>query len=119
APDARQAMDYYLMAAEAGVVRAQLLVADHYQRGIGVAADDGSAFGWLERAAGTGDPEANYRLGVAYLEGRGTAASVEAALAAFQVSSDGYSPRGSAALGYMMEMGLGIDADADRAQSLY
>lgn len=117
--DPAKAMEFYLQAAEAGIVRAQLLAADHYQRGIGVPTDDTSAFGWLKRAADAGDAEANYRIGVAYLEGRGTDASVADALAAFEVSSSNYNPRGSAALGYMMELGLGIDVDVEGARSLY
>jgi TPR repeat protein len=118
--DAAKAMEFYTRAADAGLVRAQLILADHFQRGIGTAADDTTAFGWLARAAETADPEANYKLGVAYLEGRGTDVSLESALAAFQVSSDGYYPRGSTALGYMTELGLGgLAPDPEAAQSLY
>ena len=118
--DATRAMEFYTRAGDAGLVRAQLILADHYQRGLGTPADDFAAFGWLSRAAESGDPEANYLLGVAYLEGRGTNSDVDAALRAFQVSSDGYSPRGSTALGYMTELGLGgLQADPDAAQGLY
>lgn len=118
--DLARAMEFYTQAGEAGLVRAQLVLADHYQRGIGVAADDTIAFGWLARAAETADPEANYRLGVAYLEGRGTEVNLEAALEAFQVSSNDYYPRGSTALGYMTELGLGgLDPDPEAAMSLY
>ena len=118
--DATRAMEFYTRAGDAGLVRAQLILADHYQRGLGTPADDFAAFGWLSRAAESGDPEANYLLGVAYLEGRGTNSDVDAAVRAFQVSSDGYSPRGSTALGYMTELGLGgLQADPDAAQGLY
>jgi TPR repeat protein len=119
AADPATAMQWYTAAAEAGVVRAQLIVADRYRRGLGVAADDAVAFDWVKRAADTGDAEASYQLGVAYLEGRGVAQSLDDARAAFEVSSEGYSPRGSAALGYMMELGLGMEPDIEGAQSLY
>ena len=118
--DAAKAIEFYTRAADAGLVRAQLILADHFQRGIGVTPDDTAAFGWLARAAESADPEANYKLGVAWLDGRGTGVSLESALAAFQVSSDGYYARGSVALGYMTELGLGgLEPDSEAAQNLY
>ena len=87
AVDPAAAMTWYLSAAEAGVVRAQLIVARRYQDGNGVPADDAAALGWLKRAADANNAEAQYLVGVAYLEGRGTGVSIADALAAFQLSS--------------------------------
>jgi TPR repeat protein len=112
-------MELYVQAAEGGLLRAQLIAADHYQRGIGVAVNDAEAFRWLSTAADSGDADTLYRLGVAYLEGRGIEQSYSDALVAFQASADNFSPEGSTALGYMVELGLDTDIDLDRASNLY
>lgn len=119
--DLAVAMEWYLKAADADVVRAQMIVARQYQRGLGVPADAAAALGWLERAADvSGDPEAQYLLGVALLEGqRGAAPDVAAALAQFQRSAETYNPLGSTALGYMTELGIGLEANATEAVQLY
>ena len=117
APDPDRAFELYLRAAEAGLLRAQLLVAEHYRTG--PQPDEALAFDWIRRAAESGDGEANALLGIAYLEGRGTPASPDDALAALQVSSDAYNPRGATVLGYMTELGIGLDADPDAAEQLY
>lgn len=117
--DPAAAMSWYVKAAEAGLVRAQLIVARHYQQGNGVPVDDAEALRWLMHAADANNAEGQYLLGLAFLEGRGTPQNYRDAQASLQLSVDNYSAEGSTALGYMTELGLGTDADPEKAASLY
>ena len=60
--------------AEAGVPRAQRLLALRYLRGRGVEPDPRQALAWMERAAGAGFPLALRSLGELHEQGVGTAA---------------------------------------------
>lgn len=120
AVDMPAALRWYTLAAEAGMTRAQLIVARLYREGAaGIVPDEAVALHWLQRAAALDDSEALYLVGVAYLEGRGTPVSLADARDAFAAASAGYFARGTNALGYMTELGLGLEADPDAARSLY
>lgn len=61
--DDKQAFQWFLKAAAQGHVGAQIAAASQLLAGKGVARDQQAAAGWLERAAATLDPVANYLLG--------------------------------------------------------
>jgi len=64
--------------AEAGDPVAQRIVARCYMTGIGIATDFQEGWKWMARAAGSGDLEAQYQLGLMYRDGKGVERSVVA-----------------------------------------
>ena len=73
-PNAGEAFDSLLRAAEGGCLRAQFLVGLAYQTGHGVAVDYPRAAAWYREAAGSGDSYAMANLGVMSLLGQGAPA---------------------------------------------
>ena len=70
------------------------------------------AFGWLQRAADAGDPEAQLPCSaLPTSKGAVLSPSIDDALAAFRGLVRRLQSTGSTALGYMTELGLGIEVD--------
>jgi TPR repeat protein len=63
------AAEYYLKAAKAGVVEAEMAIGIFYFQGIGVGKDEAEAYRWLKKAADRDEPSANMYLGRLYLHG--------------------------------------------------
>jgi TPR repeat protein len=60
------AFAWYRRAAERGHGGARVALAMMYRRGEGVERDEGEALRWLRVAAGAGEPDAQYELGLTY-----------------------------------------------------
>ena len=71
ADDDREAMQWYLRAAEQGDAEAQYTLGLAYSIGRGVAEDDREAVQWFREAAEQGHAKAQFGLGAAYASGRG------------------------------------------------
>lgn len=69
--DERKAVDYFLIAAHAGITQAQCIISDEYRSGRFFQQDYEEARKWMERAATKGDPEAQFMLGRYYVGGYG------------------------------------------------
>jgi TPR repeat protein len=69
-PQARAA-ELFQLAAEQGLARTQIVLADIYQNGKGVPRDDAAAVSWLRKAAEQGAAEAQNKLGIGYFIGQG------------------------------------------------
>lgn len=68
--DRKLAAHYYLIAAKAEMVTAQLMLAKQYFFGLGIDQDDSQAFHWFERSAKHDEPVAAYYVGLCYETGR-------------------------------------------------
>ena len=66
---------------------------------------------WLARSAGHGNLQAQYELGVALRDGRGTIQDYEAARTWFQRAAEGGIGPAQLELGIMYRMGRGVAAD--------
>lgn len=73
------------------------------------AGNHAAAFPLFERAARAGHPEAMAFLGIAYLQGHGTARNTDLALLWLRRARDERNPRGMNALGVAYEQGAGVD----------
>jgi TPR repeat protein len=86
---------YYLTAFELALPRARLgdpkaqtLIAELYDRGLGVARDPKEAAGWYEIASGNGDREAHFGYAVKLLEGRHVERDADKARALLKLAAD-------------------------------
>jgi TPR repeat protein len=66
-----EAMEWYLLAAAQGFVKAQMELSGLYTKGDGVQQDDAQAFYWCSRAATQGEALAQCYLGSLYFRGKG------------------------------------------------
>ena len=68
--DRKAGMDLIRISADRGVRDAERDMGKNYEFGWTVTPDDAQAIAWYEKAADHGDPEAQWRLGMAYVLGR-------------------------------------------------
>lgn len=87
---------YYLTAfelalprAKLGDAKAQTLIAELYDRGLGIARDPKEATGWYELASANGDREAHFGYAVKLLEGRHVEKNHEKAKELLKIAADG------------------------------
>ncbi|KAJ1951662.1 hypothetical protein IWQ62_006404 [Dispira parvispora] len=83
-PDHKQAHDYYVRAASAGIAEAQHNLGAMYLTGQGVLKNETMAFEYFKMASVLGMPLAMINLGKMYLEGTGTECDLQAASAWLQ-----------------------------------
>jgi TPR repeat protein len=69
--NSEEAARWFQAAAEKGHLRAQLKLAEMYEKGLGVEPDGREAARWYELAANQGEPIAQLALGDIYSRGRG------------------------------------------------
>jgi len=87
------ALHYLLMAANQGMVEAQMQAARCYKEGVGAEKNMEEAAMWYQAAALQGNSEAQYNLGLCYYWGNGKPEDDEQALKWFTLAAEaGYSP---------------------------
>lgn len=95
--------------AERGNISAQLELAEVYQQGRnGVDKDLARAAVWYRRAANSGDPRGQYKLGTLYWNGEGVSKDYEAAFQLFMKSALQGFPKAELSLGKAYAQGLGV-----------
>jgi TPR repeat protein len=119
-PDKKAGMDLILIAADHGVRDAERDIGKNYEFGWATTADDTQAVAWYEKAADHGDPEAQWRLGMAYVLGRlGKTQDYGKARSYFEgAAASGYA-RAMTDLGSMLASGEGMPRDFAKAKALY
>jgi localization factor PodJL len=121
--------------ANAGDVKAALLLGLRFADGDGVPANDSEAIRWLQRAAQAGEPVAQYRLGTLYERGRGVTADAKQATTWYLESAkrgnrkamhnlavayaDGAGIEKNFNLAVLYERGLGVPASLGEAYKWY
>jgi uncharacterized protein len=113
------AAQLYREAAELGNAEAQNWLGYCFQHGIGVEANDQSAFEWYHQSADAGFAAAQNNLGLMYLTGGGTERSLLRAFDYFEKAAAQNDDWGLNNLGGMYEMGWGTAKDARRALEFY
>jgi TPR repeat protein len=113
------AAQLYREAAELGNAEAQNWLGYCFQHGIGVEANEQSAFEWYRRSADAGFAPAQNNLGLMYLTGRGTERSLLRSFEYFEKSAAQGDDWGLNNLGGMYEMGWGVAKDTRRALEFY
>ena len=118
--DRKAGMDLIRISADRGVRDAERDMGKNYEFGWTVTPDDAQAIAWYEKAADHGDPEAQWRLGMAYVLGRlGEAQDYGKARSYFEsAAASGYS-RAMTDLGSMSASGEGVPRDFAKAKTLY
>jgi TPR repeat protein len=109
--DPAAAAAYFRIGAENGDSRAQVRLADCYQKGAGVERDSREMLHWLMAAAAADDSEAQAKIGYCYAEGVGTSRDSRTAFHWFsKAAQNGYTPA-QVMLGNLYMGGSGVEAD--------
>ena len=104
-----------LAAAENGDREAMLATGLAYYRGAGVKPDCYEARRWLKNAAGAGEVEAIYRLGIVDDDGNCGLSQAEQAAENFRKAADQGHAGAAFRLGELYRSGRGVDRDTDQA----
>lgn len=108
AGDQAGAAKYFLSAAQAGHVGAQLQIGWHYEKGIGVPRSYAEAARWYRKSAEQGNATAMKNLGTLYEEGWGVPEDWIEAAKWYQKSADLGNADGESALARAYEFGIGV-----------
>jgi len=92
---------------------------DLYADGKGAPADRAKAYPVLQRAAGEGDPVAQYYMGHASQYAHSTSLDYEKALEWYKKAAEQGVDRAYGRIGYLTEEGFGCEKDLDQALSYY
>src|SRR5256885_570430 len=76
-------------AADAGLAKGMLLLAQLYDQGVGVTSDEKQAAQWVVNACKTGDPASFTALGNRLMSGKGVPRDPASAIKLFQRAADG------------------------------
>lgn len=105
--------------ADHNVAEAAFLMGTAYAEGLGVDADEASAFDWYFSAANLGNALAAHNLGNAYREGDGRPRDAKIAAYWYRRAADKGDALPMFWLGEMYERGEGVERDLDRARHWY
>ncbi len=115
------AAEYYLEAAKAGIVEAEMAIGVFYLQGVGVGKDEAEAYRWLKKAADSKEPSATMYLGRLYLHGV-PSLNIEPnnnkAWYYIKKAADLGEPEAKADAAWMYHRGLGV-AKSDRSAFTY
>lgn len=114
-----QAVKWYLKAAEAGDLNAQLIVAKAYLSGHGISVNEQEARRWFEIAAQTDNIDALVNLGYIYANGVGVDIDYTKANIYYTRAAEQGSPEAAWNLGNFYANGYGVTQDAKKAQEWF
>ena len=112
--DGQLAAKYYLIAAKANIVEAQLVLAKQYFFGWGINNNDKQAFFWFEKAALAGNGDAQYYLGRCYKEGRGIDCDLDKATIWYTKSAEQGDLDAQFEIAYGYLIGMLVEKDVDK-----
>ena len=112
-------IDMLTAAAQKGDRRAQVHLADCYQRGQGVPVNYDEMFNWLLLAAQESDPEAQTKLAYCYQKGYGTVKNTDVAFSWYQLAAKSDYAPALASLGDCYRDGYGTAANPALAVECY
>jgi len=113
--DYKEAVRWWLMAAEEGDARAQYSLGICYKNGRGVEKNDKEAFRWYMLAAEQGEPRAQYNLGVCYKFGIGVPKDYNEAVKWYRLAAQQGHPQAQCNLGVCYANGEGVVKDLEEA----
>ena len=109
------AAEWYRLAAEEGVVSAQLNLGVMYDNGKGVPEDDAEAVKWYTLAAEQGNAAAQLNLGIKYAKGQGVAQDDVEAVKWYKLAAEQGETAAQYNLGVRYATGKGVEKDYQRA----
>ena len=112
-------VEFLRASAEAGNMRAAMLLADCYSNGWGVAKDEEGALGWFEKAAKAGDTTAMVALANCYRSGTGAETDYALAFRWNLRAAEAGDAAGMLNTGIFFEDGLGVEKDEQTALLWY
>ncbi|SHO55503.1 tetratricopeptide repeat protein [Vibrio quintilis] len=115
----KEALNWYVKAAESGDPEAQAKVGDLYARGIGAKANQRTAAEWFYKAAKQGSAMAQHNLANMYMAGRGVTASHEKAFKLYTLASNQGMTFSMYKLARMYRDGVGTKQDYKEAAKWY
>lgn len=115
AKDDAVARNWMQKSADAGFVKAQMMLCDWMIKGIGGEKNPELGVSYCEKAAGQGDPEAIAVLGYYYFEGKVVKQNYKKTVDGFLLACEKGSESAPYMLGYCNRMGLGVMKDDKRA----
>lgn len=114
-----RSFEWFHLAAEQGVVKAQTAVGEAYENGIGVTKNESEAAEWYQKAADQGDAEAQLRLGDAYYYGAGVYKDLAKSAQLYQKAADQGNAEAQFNLGTSYWFGSGIAKNYAKAISMW
>ena len=111
--------EFLLASSEAGNVDAMMLLADCYQKGMGVAHDEAAAFSWFRRAAEQGNTQAMIAVANCYLNARGVEEDPEQVFAWNMRAAQAGDVPAMTNVASCYEDGYGVAQDPESAFSWY
>jgi TPR repeat protein len=105
------AFNWYLKAAKAGVVDAELAAGEHYANGESTTQDFASAMTWFRAAAAGGSADANDQIGLLYRNAEGVPQSYGDAMVYFTKAADGGSKDAARQIALLYLNGDGVTPD--------
>lgn len=109
--DPKQALDWYIKAANQGQTAVQYQVGSKYFRGDGTAQDYAEAAKWWEMAAAGGQVDAQFNLGLMYFRGLGVKQDDGRAAELFRAAAKQGHAHAQYSLAVMYAFGRGVDKD--------
>lgn len=104
--------------ADADIVDAQILLADMFFHGTGVAKDSSRALIWFSKAANLGSADAQNAVGYLFAKGLGTGKDPKSAVRWFSVAAAAGNPIAKYNLGVAYAGGIGCEKDQQKAAEL-
>ena len=108
----RQALSWYLKAADQGLADAQNKLGDMYKDGRGVGQNNFEAFGWYFKAAEQGLAEAQNKLGNCFISGKGVVEDYSEAAKWYRKAADQGLADAQNKLKYLHEHGYSVGKDS-------
>ena len=115
----KDALRWFLQAAQRGSAPAQVNLAVMYSNGWGTASDVGAALHWLHAAADQHFARAYYNLGFLYMNGHGVRQDYGEAFRWFQKGAEAGDGGSQVNLGYLFDQGLGCSRNVKEAAAWY
>ena len=118
--DEKAGLEKIEIAAHAGLIEAETDMGEALELGwAGREIDLPAALDWYEKAARKGGGHANWRIGLAYAEGRAGVTDPGRAVDYFRDSADAGNRNGMTSLGVMYATGAGVERDFAQARHWY
>lgn len=115
----KEALQWYMKAADTGFAPAQCSVGECYEYGIGTEVDYAQSLAWYKKSADQGYNYGQYRLGKMHFDGCGTTKDLNLAIKLFTKAADTGCAEAQNKLAICYETGNGVTRDFGIAIQLY
>lgn len=113
------AVEYYLVLNEKGIVATNMLIGEAYLNGKGVEKNIITARLWFEKGVAESDPGSVYNMGYLYQKGIGVKANMEKAVELMEQSCDSNYLRACETLGELYYKGEDVEANSEKSVNWY